>query len=89
MAPVTVTLSGTAAERAAELASERGVSTDEFVSQLVLAAPTVSPRADDATNALAALFGCGTGKATSPAAPLADLRRNLAGRKLAAGTETL
>lgn len=89
MATVTVTLSETAAERLSKLVSARGVSTDEAVSDLVLAAPVAASPIDDARTAFQSFFGCGTGKAKGPTRSIAELRRDLAGRKLAGGTENI
>jgi hypothetical protein len=54
-----ITLKDDAAVRASELAAAAGVSTDEVVAQLVLAAPLPAGTADPARDALEAFIGCG------------------------------
>ena len=84
-----ITLNEEAAVRATELARSRGVSTDEVVTELVLAAPAPGEDRDAGLEALEAFFGCGTGKASVPQLSVKEMRRELAARKLADGIENI
>lgn len=84
-----IMLNDAAAVRATELAKSRGVTADEVVAELVLAAPAPEGDRDAGLVALEAFFGCGTGKATGPQLSVKEMRRELAARKLADGIENI
>lgn len=85
-----ITLRDDAAARASELAAAAGVTEDEVVAQLVLATSPPAPTKHDAgRDVLEAFFGCATGLAKRPQMSVKDMRRDLAARKIAGGTQNI
>lgn len=90
MTTVVVTLTDAAAVRASELARTHcWLSPDEVVAELVLAAPAPPEDVEAGRAALRSLFGCGTGQAAESQQSVAELRRDLAARRLAKGIENV
>jgi hypothetical protein len=87
-----ITLRDAAAVRASALAAAAGVSEDEVVAQLVLAAPSPGPAValtePDGQDALEAFFGCGDSGNREPMT-IQEMRRDLAARKFAGGTRNI
>jgi len=89
-----VTVPDRVAARLRALAAVRGESVDDVATKLIEASLQLPHSAaapactDDGENLLEAFLGCGSSGNTTPAT-IQEMRRDLAARKVAAGTENI